>query len=215
MTDRREPDDRISAYLDGELSPEEHREITARIASNDDWRVAYEEIAAVRTRLRAAPAPVAPAGFWADVAVQVGAHDAVARADERLESNASLTAAADVDDVVVALTSRPRRSGGWVRWVGGGAAVAATFALFAVIAWGALPASEPAQLAGTRTPPEGGFAEFFHDVRREGLPTTEVAGARGVSAAPGSSAPPVATTRVFVHPGLADTYEEYLAPFHW
>jgi hypothetical protein len=68
--------ERITALLDGELSPEERRDLESHLASCPACREAREAEEAVVARLRALPRPPLPAGFAADVMGKVRAGEA-------------------------------------------------------------------------------------------------------------------------------------------
>ena len=58
------PDDRLSAYLDEELTAAERAEVDRLLAESEDWRAELAEVAEARTALRAARSHDAPPGFW-------------------------------------------------------------------------------------------------------------------------------------------------------
>lgn len=55
--------EKFSAYLDGQLSPEETRQVEEQIKTHPDWRLAIEELSATRDLLRRAPHYRAPRNF--------------------------------------------------------------------------------------------------------------------------------------------------------
>ena len=61
------PDDRLSAYLDGELEVAEREAVDGYLAESAEWRVERDEIAYARDALRALPTREAPTGFWEGV----------------------------------------------------------------------------------------------------------------------------------------------------
>lgn len=63
----------VSAYLDGEATEAERRELEARVAASGDWREALARTAAARRAVRSAPWPEVPSGFWAAVTEAVEA----------------------------------------------------------------------------------------------------------------------------------------------
>ena len=67
MNGRPAPDDRLSAYLDGELEAAERDAVDGYLATSPDWRTEHDEIAYARHALRALPTHEAPQGFWEGV----------------------------------------------------------------------------------------------------------------------------------------------------
>lgn len=61
------PDDRLSAYLDGELDARARETIDGYLASSAEWRAERDEIAYARGALRGLPQREAPDGFWEGV----------------------------------------------------------------------------------------------------------------------------------------------------
>lgn len=61
------PDERLEAYLDGELSVEEAAEVEARLAGDARWRAELARARAVRDGLRALPRPACPPAVTAAV----------------------------------------------------------------------------------------------------------------------------------------------------
>jgi anti-sigma factor RsiW len=61
------PDDRLSAYLDGELDAAERDAVDGYLAASPEWRTERDEIAYARDALRALPTHEAPPGFWEGV----------------------------------------------------------------------------------------------------------------------------------------------------
>lgn len=105
------PDDRVSAYLDGELTPRERAEVEALLAADPAWRADAESLAAVRDAARALAVAEPPDGFWAEMVAAV-------RADEESSLRSGATA-----------SPARRRARHPLRWVGAG--VAASVLLFA------------------------------------------------------------------------------------
>jgi anti-sigma factor RsiW len=64
VNDQPTPDDRLSAYLDGELAVDERDAVERYLAASQEWRAELDEVAWARTTLRALPAREAPPGFW-------------------------------------------------------------------------------------------------------------------------------------------------------
>ena len=58
------PDERLSAYLDGELDTAEREAVDGYLAASAEWRAERDEIAYARDALRGLPAREAPTGFW-------------------------------------------------------------------------------------------------------------------------------------------------------
>jgi anti-sigma factor RsiW len=58
------PDDRLSAYLDGELDTAEREAVEGYLAASPEWREERDEIAYARETLRGLPTHEAPSGFW-------------------------------------------------------------------------------------------------------------------------------------------------------
>ena len=61
------PDDRISAYLDGELPAAEHFEVQQLLVTSAEWRAELDAVAWARVSVRAMPAQLAPRGWWDEV----------------------------------------------------------------------------------------------------------------------------------------------------
>lgn len=61
------PDDRLSAYLDGELDRAEREAVDGYLAASPEWRAERDEIAYARDSLRGLPTREAPTGFWEGV----------------------------------------------------------------------------------------------------------------------------------------------------
>jgi len=61
------PDDRLSAYLDGELDLAEREAVDGYLAASPEWRAERDEIAYARDSLRGLPTREAPTGFWEGV----------------------------------------------------------------------------------------------------------------------------------------------------
>jgi anti-sigma factor RsiW len=64
MSMRPAPDDRVSAFLDGELDAAEREAVDGYIATSPEWRTERDEIAFARDALRSLPPHEAPPGFW-------------------------------------------------------------------------------------------------------------------------------------------------------
>jgi anti-sigma factor RsiW len=58
------PDDRLSAYLDGELDPDERGAVESYVVASQEWRVELDEVSWARDTLRRLPVHEAPPGFW-------------------------------------------------------------------------------------------------------------------------------------------------------
>jgi anti-sigma factor RsiW len=61
------PDDRLSAYLDGELDAAERTAVDGYLEASAEWRTERDEIAYARDALRGLPTREAPTGFWEGV----------------------------------------------------------------------------------------------------------------------------------------------------
>ena len=72
--------ERITALVDGELSPAEREETERHVAGCPACREALAAERAMAERLRAAPRPALPAGFSASVMAKVGGGPAAAAA---------------------------------------------------------------------------------------------------------------------------------------
>lgn len=55
--------EQFSAYLDGQLSPDETQKLEEQLKANPEWRLALDELAATRTVVRRAPRYRAPRNF--------------------------------------------------------------------------------------------------------------------------------------------------------
>lgn len=58
------PDDRLSAYLDGELDADERAMVESCVAASQEWQVELDEVSWARNTLRRLPVHEAPPGFW-------------------------------------------------------------------------------------------------------------------------------------------------------
>jgi anti-sigma factor RsiW len=67
MNMRPAPDDRLSAYLDGELDPAERDTVDGYLAESSEWRAERDEVAFARNTLRGLPVHEAQPGFWEGV----------------------------------------------------------------------------------------------------------------------------------------------------
>jgi anti-sigma factor RsiW len=90
MSARPAPDDRLSAYLDGELDAAERDTVDGYLAESSEWRAERDEVAFARDALRGLPVHEARPGFWEDV---VSPDMAKARARRRSHLPRLLTAA--------------------------------------------------------------------------------------------------------------------------
>jgi anti-sigma factor RsiW len=61
------PDDRLSAYLDGELDSAERADVDGYLAESPEWRAERDAVAYARDALRSLPVQEAPPGFWEGV----------------------------------------------------------------------------------------------------------------------------------------------------
>lgn len=110
------PDDEaqsvLSAYLDGECTPEERAGLDAHLATSAAWQRDLAEVREVRDLLRAEAEVEMPDGMLDDIIAAVAAADAPATAD------APVAPVADLD-------TKRRSKGRVAAWVGGMAAAAA------------------------------------------------------------------------------------------
>lgn len=110
------PDDEaqsvLSAYLDGECTPEERAGLDAHLATSAAWQRDLAEVREVRDLLRSEAVVEMPDGMLDDIIAAVAAADAPAPAD---------TSVAPVAD----LETKRRSKGRIAAWVGGMAAAAA------------------------------------------------------------------------------------------
>jgi anti-sigma factor RsiW len=102
----------VTAYLDGECTPEEQRWIERRLAESSDLRELLVQLGAVRDAVRALPPRAAPSEFWARLLT-----DSLDR---------------DLDPRPVADGAPRRRVGRWVTAAVGSAAAAAIAAIVLV-----------------------------------------------------------------------------------
>jgi anti-sigma factor RsiW len=96
------PDDRLSAYLDGELDAAERDTVDGYLVESSEWRAERDEVAFARDTLRGLPVHEARPGFWEDV---LSPDMAKARAPRRSRPPrllAAATAAVAVAAVVIA-----------------------------------------------------------------------------------------------------------------
>jgi anti-sigma factor RsiW len=94
------PDDRLSAFLDGELDAAERQAVEGYLASSPEWRVELDEVAWARDALRRLPVREAPPGFW-EAALAPELTRARTRRTRRASRIAGLGAAAAVVAAVV------------------------------------------------------------------------------------------------------------------
>jgi anti-sigma factor RsiW len=100
MSEHPPPDDRLSAYLDGELDQADRLAIESYLATSSEWRVELDEVAWARDALRALPVHEAPPGFW-EAALSPELTRARARRTWRASRVAGLGAAAAAVAAVV------------------------------------------------------------------------------------------------------------------
>lgn len=67
MNARPAPDDRLSAYLDGELEAADRHAVDGYLAESPEWRAELDEVTYARDALRGLPTHEAPTGFWEGV----------------------------------------------------------------------------------------------------------------------------------------------------
>jgi anti-sigma factor RsiW len=115
------PEDALSAYLDGELTPDARAAVEARLDASPEWRAILADVRVARDAVRQLPTAAPPEGFWERVRAEVGGADE-APVVER------------ADDVVVDLdAARARRDGRRSRWVAALGSAAAAAVVAAVI----------------------------------------------------------------------------------
>jgi anti-sigma factor RsiW len=121
------PDDRISAYLDDNLSPAERDEVQQLLATSAPWRGELAEVSWSRATLRALPARVAPTDFFEQLL-----RDGPKEREERRESappkhslGAAVPPGALPEPIPLRPRAQPRGVHRAVRWATGAAAAAA------------------------------------------------------------------------------------------
>jgi anti-sigma factor RsiW len=102
MNTRPAPDDRLSAYLDGELDPAERDTVDGYLDESSEWRAERDEVAFARDALRGLPVHEAQPGFWEEVLSPDMAKARAGRRSRRPRLVAAGTAAVAVAAVVVA-----------------------------------------------------------------------------------------------------------------
>ena len=102
MSARPAPDDRLSAYLDGELNVAERDAVDGYLAESSEWRAERDEVAFARDALRGLPVHEARAGFWEEVLSPDMAKARARRRSRLPRLTAAATAAVAVAAVVVA-----------------------------------------------------------------------------------------------------------------
>jgi anti-sigma factor RsiW len=102
------PEDLLSAYLDGEATPDERALVERRLEESAEWRAVLDEVSTTREMLRALPMSEAPPGFW----------------DSVLQP--------DIAAPVQLETARRRRGKKVIGWLAGAAAAAAIAAVVMV-----------------------------------------------------------------------------------
>jgi len=102
------PEELLSAYLDGEATPDERALVEQRLAESADWRAVLEEVRSTRALLLGLPVHDAPAEFW----------DAVLQPDVAAPQSLE--------------TARRRRAKKVIGWMAGAAAAAAIAAVVLV-----------------------------------------------------------------------------------
>ena len=102
MNARPAPDDRLSAYLDGELDAAERDTVDGYLAESSEWRAERDEVAFARDALRGLPVHEARSGFWEDVLSRDMAEVRARRRSRVPRLTAAATAAVAVAAVVVA-----------------------------------------------------------------------------------------------------------------
>jgi anti-sigma factor RsiW len=95
------PDDRLSAYLDGELDAAERQAVDGYLEASPEWRAELEDVTYARDALRQLPTHEAPPRFWEDV-LSPDMAKARARRRSRLPRVIAIGAAAAVAAAVIA-----------------------------------------------------------------------------------------------------------------
>ena len=101
MNARPSPDDRLSAYLDGELDAAERADVAGYLADSPEWRAERDAVAYARDTLRNLAVHEAPPGFWEGV-LSPELNRARVRRGSRLPRLAAATAGVAVAAVVIA-----------------------------------------------------------------------------------------------------------------
>jgi anti-sigma factor RsiW len=96
------PDDRLSAYLDGELDAAERDDVDGYLAESPEWRAERDAVAYARDALRSLPVHEAPPGFWEGVLSPELTHARARRRLRRPRVVAAVTAGVAVAAVVIA-----------------------------------------------------------------------------------------------------------------
>lgn len=102
MNTRPAPDDRLSAYLDGELDAAERDTVDGYLAESSEWRAERDEIQFARDALRGLPVREARPGFWEGVLSPEMAKPRARRRSRLPRVAAAATAAVAVAAVVIA-----------------------------------------------------------------------------------------------------------------
>jgi anti-sigma factor RsiW len=102
------PEELLSAYLDGEATPEERALVEHRLEESEEWRAVLDEVRSTRELLLELPTHEAPTGFW----------------DSVLQP--------DIAPPVRLDRARNRRGKRAITWLAGAAAAAAIVAVVAV-----------------------------------------------------------------------------------
>jgi anti-sigma factor RsiW len=102
MSARPALDDRLSAYLDGELDTAERETVDGYLAESSEWRAQRDEVAFARDALRGLPVHEAQPEFWEEVLSPDMAKARAGRRSRRPRLVAAGTAAVAVAAVVVA-----------------------------------------------------------------------------------------------------------------
>ncbi len=137
MTDFSNPasDDRLSAYLDGELTAAESIEIEYLLKSRSDYREALHALRSLRESLRSLPRDSVTVGFAARVV------DAVASDKYAIDPSRSATAHRAPQDI--RLPTRSPRFQTWLTRSVVGAAILAIAATLVLIVWNPRPPESP------------------------------------------------------------------------
>jgi anti-sigma factor RsiW len=101
VNERPAPDDRLSAYLDGELDAAERADVDGYLTESTEWRAERDAVAYARDALRGLSVHEAPPGFWEGV-LSPELTRARARRRSRLPRLVAATAGVAVAAVVIA-----------------------------------------------------------------------------------------------------------------
>jgi anti-sigma factor RsiW len=124
------PEDALSAYLDGELTPDARAAVDARLEASPEWRAILAEVRTARDAVRALPVVEPPVGFVDRLLAGVVTADVPPPPDATGVVSADVSPPPGETGVVDLERVRARRTQHRSRWVAalGGAAAAAVVA---------------------------------------------------------------------------------------